>query len=451
MINPIGDFSNLRVYCKKIYSLKNVNEISKIIKYANTKKLKLVPIGGGTGTSGGYFGEADIGINFKKLSQYHKNNGIFTVGAGLKVGLFNKYLKEFDLTVPMTEAPGASIGGSIAMDNPGKPYHHYGLAEYLKSITLVLPSGEIKKINKKSKILFYSTIGGEGMTGIIAEAEFKPIKIQNKYAINILFKANDFDFLESFWNKIVLVSRRNNLKISRGVVFPLGMLQIRVIFTEERVGAINNFESKIDKVLLSYPNVRKFNSNIPIGEMIIDQLAKKLNVQFKFFPAISQTNYKDKKFHAVLASYINKNRDISFIKEINIGPMRYIGGSPHVFNGRIPDFTSIKKKNNSKGDVYILNYGGSNVCGGGSHIAFMGNDLEKIKYHMKNIFRVLHKKFPKAIVIEHKASIIRGEQVKFMEGMNGLKLRRRLRNKLDPNKVMHTGAIQNIDEAIFNL
>lgn len=450
MINLVGDFSNLKARCENIYTPKNINEIGEIIKYANKQKLKIVPIGGGTGTVGGYSGEVDIGINFKNFSHLYRNDDTFIVGAGLKVGLFNKYLKQFGLTVPMTEAPGASIGGSIAMDNPGKPYHDYGLAEYLKSITLVLPSGEIKKINKKNKILFHSTIGGEGITGIVVEAEFKPIKIQNKFVINILFKPNDFYFLESFWNRIISVSKRNNLKISRGVILPLGMLQIRVIFKYENLNVVNNFKDKIDKILLSYPDICKFNGNIPIGEMVIDQLAKKLGARFKFFPAISRINYKDKKFHDLLVSYTNKNSEISLIEEIDIGPMRCIDGSSHIFNGRIPDFVNIKRRNNIDGNIYIINYGGSNVCGG-SHIAFIGDDLERIKYHMEKIFKILHNRFPKAIVTEHKASIIRGEQIKFMEGRSGLKLRKMLRNNLDPNKIMHTAAIQNIDKTIFNI
>lgn len=452
MINLVGDFSNLKAHCKNIHTPEDINEVSEIVRFANKQKLKIIPIGGGTGTVGGYSGEVDIGINFKNFSYIRKKGNTFVVGAGLRVGLFNKYLKELDLTVPMTEAHGALIGGSIAMDNPGKPYSDSGLEKYLKSIILVLPSGDVRKISKKNKKLFRSTIGGEGITGIIIEAEFKPIKIQNKLLINILFRPNDFDFLELFWNKILHISRYSNFKISRGVIFPLGMLQVRGIFINKYLNDARSFECKIDKILseLSYFNVCKFDGNIPIGEMIIDRLAKNINAKFKFFPAISQIDYRDKKLHDLLVSYIDKNHDVGLIEEISIGSMRFICGSSHVFNGRIPDFVNIEKMNGKDRSVYILNYGGSNICGG-SHIAFIGNDLEKIKHHMKNIFKILHNRFPRAAVVEHKASIIRADQIKFIEGENGLKLRKELRNNLDPNKIMHTTAIQNIDETISKI
>jgi len=421
------------------------SKVIEIIKIANRKKLKVVPIGGKTGTAGGYSGKIDIGIDLNNFSYIKKGkSNTFIVGAGTKVGLFNKYLKKLGLVVPMTEAPNACIGGAIAIDNPGKPYHAFGLDNHVKSVTVVSPTGKklVFKSSDNDNTLFYSTIGGEGLTGIVIEAEFEPIKIKNKLNINLSFKPNDFIFLEDFWQKIV--SYENEfLAIKRGVVFPLGLLQIRAISEDENI--LNEFSREVSLHSDSYDDVSIFDGHIPIGEMIISQVSSILKTRYKFFPAISNIDYQDKKLNAILVKYIEENKnEVGLIDELKIGPMRVHDNSSDVFNGRIPDFTEIKNLDNLGLAVNIMNYGGSNV-GGGTHIAFLGNDLEKIKYHAKNIFKLLHHFFPEAKTNEHKASLIRGSQILFMEGKEGLILRKKIRDELDPNKIIFTTALQDID------
>ncbi len=440
----VKDFSGLQAVCKTVYFPKNIKRVIEIIKIANSNKLKVIPIGGKTGTAGGYSGKIDIGIDLSNFSYIkHDHSDVFIVGAGTKVGLFNKYLKKIGLVVPMTEAPGACIGGAIATDNPGKPYHDFGLAGHVNSVTVISPMG--KKVvfgsNDKDNTLFYSTIGGEGLTGVIVEAEFKPIKIKNRLNINLSFKPNDFIFLEKFWQKIIF-HENQFLAIRRGVIFPLGLLQIRAVSDDEII--LSRFNKKVNFCISCHKNISRFDGQIPIGEMIIHQVSAILKTRYKFFPAISNIEYQDKKLNDILIKYSNKNK-IGFIKEFKIGPMKVQDNSDNIFNGRIPDFTEIKKFNGLRADVKIINYGGSNI-GGGTHIAFLGNDLKQIKYHAKKIFKILHRYFPQSKTNEHKASLIRGSQILFMEGKKGLLLRKKIRDMLDPNKVIFTTALQDIDK-----
>lgn len=441
----LDDFSGLGATCKNVYLPKSIKQVVEIIKIANKKKLKVVAIGGRTGTAGGYSGKIDIGIDLSSFSYIKKKKlSSFVVGAGTRVGSFNKYLKEMGLVVPMTEAPNARIGGAIAIDNPGKPYHAFGLGNHIKSVTVVSPLGNklVLKPNDKDNTLFYSTIGGEGLTGIIIEAEFEPIKIKKRLNINLSFKPNDFIFLENFWKKII--SYENEfLAIKRGVVFPLGLLQIRAISEDDNI--LNKFNKEVCSHCEYYAGVSIFDGHIPIGEMIINQVSATLKTKYKFFPAISNIDYQDKKLNDILVKYAKKNKNkIGLIGELKIGPMHVHNNSKNVFNGRIPDFTEIVNFNNLESSVNIINYGGSNV-GGGTHIAFLGSDLEQIRYHAKNIFKLLHNSFPQAKTNEHKASLIRGSQILFMEGKGGLILRKKIRDELDPNKIIFTTAMQDID------
>ncbi len=443
----LKDFSGLEAICGHVYTPENIDQVVEILKTANKEKLKVIPIGGRTGTAGGYFGKIDIGIDLKNFSYIRRTpQDTFVVGAGTKTGEFNKYLRALQMAVPMTESPNACIGGAVSMDNPVKPYHESSLVDHIVAITVVSPTG--KKIylraDNEDSLLFYSTIGGEGITGIIIDAEFKPLKLREKVHINLSFKPNNFSFLESFWSSIIS-SQTENLSIKRGVVFPLGLLQVRAVFEDKNIYV--EFQEKVDHAIDLHKNdVHKFEGEIPIGEMIIDQLAEQLGAQFKFFPAISHIDYNDVRLNDLLVEYVKQDKTIGLIKEIEIGPMKVIDGSEYIFNGRIPDSTKIKEIYNPGQEVSILNYGGSNV-GGGTHVAFLGNNLEKIKYHMKNLFKILHFNFPNAQVPEHRASFIRGSQIGYMEGEAGLLAKKKLRQALDPNKVIATTAMQDIDQS----
>jgi hypothetical protein len=219
------------------------------------------------------------------------------------------------------------------------------------------------------------------------------------------------------------------------------MLQIRGV--SDDIDALVELRNKICSLFFKNKKECDLGLKIPIGEPVIQQIASGLNVNYKFFPAISNIDFQDKKLNDILERYVQKN-GIGLIKEIKIGPMAVDENSDHVFNGRIPAWTKIVKIKNKKAHIKILNYGGSNV-GGGTHIAFLGNDLKTIKFHIDKIFKKLHHVFPDAKITEHKASVIRGRQILYMEGMKGILLRKKIRKTLDPNQIIFTTAMQEID------
>jgi len=122
-----------------------------------------------------------------------------------------------------------------------------------------------------------------------------------------------------------------------------------------------------------------------------------------------------------------------------------INKSGHTFDGRIPKYTNITKITKTRAEVYLLNYGGSNI-NFGTHIAFFGNSLEKIKTHMKLLLEQIYQEIPYASAIEHKASIIRPHQALLRDGKMKLELKKIIRNLLDPNKVIYTTAMRELDE-----
>ena len=82
--------------------------------------------------------------------------------------------------LPVT--PGTAfvtLGGAIANDVHGKNHLTAGsLGRHLQWIDLLMPSGEVRRISRTEHVaIFYATMGGIGLTGIILRACLKMIRI----------------------------------------------------------------------------------------------------------------------------------------------------------------------------------------------------------------------------------------------------------------------------------
>lgn len=100
--------------------------------------------------------------------------------------------------VPVT--PGTrqvTIGGAIAADIHGKNHHRDGsLADHLESVTLMLPDGEQREVSPADDAeLFWATVGGMGLTGIILSAVVRLIPIETSLMVVETRRASDLEAL----------------------------------------------------------------------------------------------------------------------------------------------------------------------------------------------------------------------------------------------------------------
>lgn len=110
--------------------------------------------------------DADAGVNLDQLMK-----------AGLPVGLW----------VPVL--PGTrqvTIGGAIACDIHGKNHHSAGsFGNHVRSMDLLTADGEVRKLTPRGKNaeLFWATVGGNGLTGIILRATIEMTPTETAYFI----------------------------------------------------------------------------------------------------------------------------------------------------------------------------------------------------------------------------------------------------------------------------
>jgi len=112
--------------------------------------------------------------NQKSDIQLDKKDGILKCSAAVTLGEVLRVVVPQGWVLPTV--PGASqitVGGAIAADAHGKNHFHRGsIGDHLVEFVLLLASGDrisVDKVNNPE--IFFATIGGLGLTGMILEAE----------------------------------------------------------------------------------------------------------------------------------------------------------------------------------------------------------------------------------------------------------------------------------------
>lgn len=162
---------------------KNTEEISKLIKWATNKSLKIVPRGAGTGMAGGAIpsNENSIVISLERMNQVidiNRKNFTATLQPGVINGEFQKELLIHELFYPPDPASldYCTIGGNVATNAGGPRAIKYGVTRnYVMEIEVVLADGSVVNFGGKTvkRVVGYELkelfVGSEGTLGIISK------------------------------------------------------------------------------------------------------------------------------------------------------------------------------------------------------------------------------------------------------------------------------------------
>ena len=192
-IQKVSNWGNFPVVEKEMRSESSYKEIRNYV--LNRKEL----IARGNGRC---YGDASLGEHIfstkqlNKFISFDRLNGIIECESGVLLSDILEVIVPQGYFLYVT--PGTkfvSVGGAIASDVHGKNHHVEGcFSEYVLEFTLMNEKGEIRTCSRtQNPDMFWATVGGMGLTGIILSAKIKLKNIESAYIRQESIKAENLD------------------------------------------------------------------------------------------------------------------------------------------------------------------------------------------------------------------------------------------------------------------
>lgn len=192
----------------------SVKQIQKIVRYANSKKIPVVPRGSGSGMSGQAIPiVGGIVLDLKRMNKILEINledGYCLVEAGVVDDDINKALKPYHVMYPVAPASSrvATIGGEIANNASGVRSVKYGaVRDSLLGMKVVMANGDLVSLGCRTRVeasgyqLDRLMVGSEGTLGVIVEATLKLTPIPKYRCLGVA----NFDKLEDAGKTIATI------------------------------------------------------------------------------------------------------------------------------------------------------------------------------------------------------------------------------------------------------
>ena len=337
--------------------------------------------------------------NFNKIKYFDRKNGIIEIESGMLLKNLLPIIIGKGWFVPIT--PGTkyvSLGGMIANNVHGKNINKNQIKHYVKEIKLL---GLNKKIinctEKKNKKIFYLTIGGYGLTGIILSVTLKLKKISSTYLDQKIIAFNNY---EKFF------SISNNTRNYEYSVFWIEN------FTEKKIQGLNYLakHSKIkDKYLSNFKEreigyINSFISKLIIKNYFFSRIIKFLYKNYKKYSYKKLTDFEEVFYPQDYFIDWNKVYGNSGFFEIQFlvpkKKFKKILAKIHFFFKKEKVFSPfvVIKKVNERGK-YL------NFCGSGYSISLdfgINKNFEKIKIFFNSIIKEnkLRVNFSKDLIVD---------------------------------------------------
>jgi FAD/FMN-containing dehydrogenase len=182
---------------KVVVSPGTIEEVSKIVAFANQHHLSIIPIGNGTKMGMGSIPEKmDIVLSTRRLNRITDcdiDNLTFTAESGMTLNEVQKHLakegKGYFLPLDPSFSEKATLGGIVATNSSGPRRFLYGTArDLIIGMKAVFPNGDVvvsggKTVKNVSGYdLCKLLIGSFGTLGIICETTFKLLPLPEKGA-----------------------------------------------------------------------------------------------------------------------------------------------------------------------------------------------------------------------------------------------------------------------------
>lgn len=168
--------------------VETIEDVQKVLKYANLHEIPIIPRGAGTNMVGACVcNKGGIVLNFSKMNKIIDLNTVnmtATVQPGVIMGDLKKIAAQAGLFFPPDPSnfKVSTVGGAIAQSSAGAMSFRYGtMKDYVLSVKMVTSNGELVKFGAdtiKDATGFHLAqlmVGSEGTLGIVVEAVLKLI------------------------------------------------------------------------------------------------------------------------------------------------------------------------------------------------------------------------------------------------------------------------------------
>ncbi|MBN8545540.1 MAG: FAD-binding oxidoreductase [Ignavibacteria bacterium] len=136
------------------------------------------------------YGDSSLGeniistVDYNRFISFDEAAGVLKCEAGVSFADILEVFVPKGWFLPVT--PGTkyiTVGGAIASDVHGKNHHKEGsFGDWVREMKILVASGEVLLCSpSQNEDLFFATIGGMGLTGVILEAEFALKKIETSF------------------------------------------------------------------------------------------------------------------------------------------------------------------------------------------------------------------------------------------------------------------------------
>ena len=154
---------------------RNEEDVSKILKYCNERKIPVVPRGAGSGFTGGALpvsGGVVLAVekHMNKIIEIDTKNMVAVVQPGVINKELQREVEKLGLFYPPDPASQeySTIGGNVAENAGGMRAAKYGITkDYVMALRAVLPNGDIIRAGKKT----IKDVAGYNIAGILIASE----------------------------------------------------------------------------------------------------------------------------------------------------------------------------------------------------------------------------------------------------------------------------------------
>lgn len=307
--------------------------VNQNLKYISVKKINFLKkhksfsfIGKGNSISGLPYDNKSLLINYNidDKFEFDKKKFELSVNGNIEVYKIHNYLLKKKLYFPSFPSyPNVTAAACIANCVHGLNPKTGIIKDFVKEIKIYNPNFGFKTLSlKKNKKLFFLTIGGMGLTGLIIKVKFKIFKLKSS---NLKIEKNtEFTDLVHMYKYLL----NNNYHYNQNNIF-IDFKKGKVL---GRFSSGNLSQKKINLKFISIKNINsirlgffKFTIFKKLFEKLIlfkEQKIKKLNIHINdaFYPSNSRLiyfNLMDKKF-IEYQSIIPHHNVIPFFKDLKV-------------------------------------------------------------------------------------------------------------------------------------